>query len=259
MTLLLAAAGLHAHDAMTALDAGMGGYPALLAALFFAGLAGGLTHCAGMCGPFVLTQVAAGLARTPAAKMSEWTRMRGAMLVPYHLGRFTTYGALGGMAAFLVRNVTDIAPLRPIAALLLALAATAFLLQALGRAAPLFPAAVSARGVAILSRRLSALAQPLIARSDRPGARYLLGVVLGFLPCGLLYGALAAAAAAGSAPRGALAMAAFALGTAPALVAVGFAGDFLLKRFGAATRGLAAFLMLVNAATLATLAVRALG
>jgi sulfite exporter TauE/SafE len=259
MTLLLATAAHHAHGAMAAIEAGGGGYPALLGALFLAGLAGGLTHCAGMCGPFVLAQVAADSARTPAAEMSEWTRARGAMLVPYHLGRFTTYGALGGMAAFLVRNVTDIAPLRPIAALLLALAAAAFLLQALGRAARLVPSTVSASGVAFLSRRLSALAQPLIARSGRPGARYLLGVVLGFLPCGLLYGALAAAAAAGSAAAGALAMAAFALGTVPALVAVGFAGDFLLKRFGAATRGLAAFLMLVNAAVLAYLAVRALG
>ena len=35
---------------------------------------------------------------------------------------------------------------------------------------------------------------------------YALGVALGFLPCGLLYGALAAAAAAGAAVSGAFAM-----------------------------------------------------
>jgi sulfite exporter TauE/SafE len=257
MPFLLAAAFDHSHHAMPAIGAGAGAYPALLAALFIAGLAGGVTHCAGMCGPFVLAQVAAGLERTPAGGMSEWTRLRGAALAPYHLGRFTTYAALGAVTAFLVRNLTDIAPLRPIAALLLAVAAAAFLLQALGRGAQLLPSAVSARGVAWLSRRLAVLAEPLIARSHRPGPRYLLGVVLGFLPCGLLYGALAAAATAGSALHGALAMAVFTLGTVPALFAVGFAGEFLLKRARRATRAVAAGLMFVNAGTLAYLAYRA--
>jgi len=252
---MLAAAG-HAHHAMGALPAGGG--LALLAALFVAGLAGGFTHCAGMCGPFVLTQVAAGLARTPASAMSEWTRLRGAALVPYHLGRFTTYSALGAVAAALVRGVGETAELRWLAAGLLGVAALAFLLQGLGRGARLLSPAVSGPGATWLSRRLAALAEPLVARGDRPGARYLLGVVLGFLPCGLLYGALAAAATAGSALAGGLAMASFTLGTVPALLAVGLAGGFLLKRAAAATRAVAAFLMLVNAATLAYLALRAL-
>ena len=106
---------------------------ALYGALFLAGLVGSLTHCAGMCGPFVLTQVSAGLETIPAAKMTEWTRLRGVLLVPYHLGRFTTYVLLGALAAALVRGVAEMAPLRYVAAGLLALAALAFLLQALGR------------------------------------------------------------------------------------------------------------------------------
>lgn len=43
------------HD-LTAL--GAGGTAALLGAMVLAGLAGGATHCAGMCGPFVLAQMA---------------------------------------------------------------------------------------------------------------------------------------------------------------------------------------------------------
>ena len=83
-----------------------------------------------------------------------------------------------------------------------------------------------------LTSGLARLAGPL-SSSHRPAARYALGVVLGFLPCGLLYGALAAAGGTASGRDGALAMAAFALGTVPALMAVGWGGlSILLVRVG---------------------------
>ena len=51
----------------------------------------------------------------------------------------------------------------------------------------------------------------------------------GFLPCGLVYGVLATAIAAGSAARGALVMAAFGLGTLPNLLAAGLAAETLSR------------------------------
>ncbi len=73
-------------------------------------------------------------------------------------------------------------------------------------------------------------ARPLFARPV--GFRgYALGLMLGFLPCGLLYGALAAAAASGDPLTGAFAMIAFALGTVPALLAVGLAGHVAGQRW----------------------------
>jgi sulfite exporter TauE/SafE len=53
-------------------------------------------------------------------------------------------------------------------------------------------------------------------------------------------------------------MLAFTAGTAPALIAVGWAGAFAAKRFARATAAAAPVLMLVNAAILLWLAVRAL-
>lgn len=243
----------HAHY-MMAIDAGGENFVALVGALFIAGFAGSLTHCAPMCGPFVLAQVSANLERTPASRMSEWTRLKGAALIPYHLGRFTTYCMLGAVSASLVRSLAEFASLRWIVAALLGLAAAAFLLQALGRGVRVLPKAVSTYGIGWLSRRLAALAEPLIVRAHNPGARYLLGAVLGFLPCGLLYGALAAAATAGSAAAGALAMGVFTLGTVPALVAVGIAGSTLMKRFGGAVQAAVTVLTLANAAALSYLA-----
>ena len=83
-----------------------------------------------------------------------------------------------------------------------------------------------------------------------------LGLVLGFLPCGLLYGALAAAAASASALGGLFAMAAFALGTIPALLAVGLAGHFAARRWQPAAAKVGAYLMIINSAVLAWFAWR---
>ena len=101
------------------------------------------------------------------------------------------------------------------------------------------------------------LAKPLFV--DPRGWRgYGLGLVLGFLPCGLLYGALAASAATANGFHGFFAMAAFALGTMPALVILGFLGHGVLSRMQAFTRVLAPLLLLCNAAFLLFLAWRAI-
>ena len=57
------------------------------------------------------------------------------------------------------------------------------------------------------------------------------GLMTGLLPCGPLMAAQVSAAASGSALTGALGMAAFALGTAPLMVAFGTAGS-LIPRCG---------------------------
>lgn len=212
-------------------------------ALFLAGLAGGALHCSGMCGPFVLGQVM-GADSEKLRHYGEWHRLRAAALAPYHLGRATTYVALGavsGGATALFASTTGFAWL---SSLLLAAAALLLIAQAagltIGRTTP-------------WSASLSRLAAPL-SRSRGLAGRYGLGVLLGFLPCGLLYGALAAAAGSASMIEGALAMLAFALGTVPALVAVGWGGLLLRRRLREAGRWIAAPILLGNAALMLTLA-----
>jgi sulfite exporter TauE/SafE len=235
------------HD-LTAL--GAHGVAALAAALFLAGLAGSATHCVGMCGPFVLGQVTAGLAARPAL-----SRLSGGALVPYHLGRMTTYVALGAAAGFASGLAVHGAGQRAVLALLLALGAVLMLAQAFGQVAALVPALSLPRGItdAVTRRAAPLLANPAGVRG------YGLGLLLGFLPCGLLYGAVAAAAASGSALGAALGMAAFALGTVPALVGVGLAGAFFGRRFAPALRMVAVPLLLLNATVLGVLALRAAG
>lgn len=200
----------------------------VLTSLFLTGLIGSLSHCAGMCGPFVLSQVAARLERVPVERMSEWRRLSGAALLPYHLGRATTYAGLGAVGALAAGTLAGWSGFRFLAAGLL-LAAALFLL---GMAAPRLKALASggAGGESWWSRSVGRWAKPLFASPT--GLRgWALGAALGFIPCGLLYAALAAAAATADPLAGAFAMLAFAAGTAPVLVAVGAVGHFAVSRW----------------------------
>src|ERR1700761_1222625 len=71
----------------------------LLVGLFTAGAAGSVIHCGPMCGVFVLGQVSERVAQLPAGGLCEWQRVRSGLLLPYHLGRLTTYAGLGALAA----------------------------------------------------------------------------------------------------------------------------------------------------------------
>ncbi len=228
--------------------------PILPATLFLAGLFGGIMHCAAMCGPFVLGQVADGLARVPAARLCEASRLRSGLLLPYHCGRLVTYSVLGGLAGGLAGTL----PAGPVPGLLLLGGAGLFLGMAVCRLAPRFATwrfspHAAPRGLV----KLLGLATGGLDRS-KANAGLLLGLVLGLLPCGMLYAALTVAAGTGSAMGGALAMAAFGLGTVPSLVVVGVAGHAAARHWRRSSVAIAPAVLLVNAMLLAIMAWRAL-
>jgi len=235
------------HD-LTAL--GPGGLAALSGALFLAGLAGGATHCAAMCGPFVVAQVAASAQHTGAGALA---RLSGAALLPYHLGRALGYGMLGALAGGLAGIASLASGLRYGLAALLLLAALLMLAQASARLAALLPRMPQPRLPQALEARLGRL---LGAPTGLRGVA--LGLMLSALPCGLLYAALAAAAASGSALGGAIAMLSFVAGTVPALVGVALLGRFFGRRNGPALRVAAMILFVLNGAVLAAMAIRML-
>jgi sulfite exporter TauE/SafE len=179
-------------------------------AMFSAGLAAGATHCAAMCGPLVLTQVGA----LPAPRCTRARMIAGARM-SFHLGRAATYAALGGLAGGMGRWLLRWGEgTLPAAAIFLTVGAVVMALLL-----------VAPRGAGrweFMPSWITAAAKPLFRDGWRNGV--LLGLLLGLLPCGLVYGALAVAAATGSALSGALAMLAFAAGTAPALMSIGVIG-----------------------------------
>ena len=213
------------------------------ASLFLAGLAGSVVHCVGMCGPFVLGQVMSGLDRSGGG-YGEWRRLAGAALLPYHFGRLTTYTALGALAGGATALFAATSAFGWLSGGLLVVAALLMVVQALG---------LALGGTSPLAGVLARLAAPL-SNATGAGARYGLGVILGFLPCGLLYGALAAAGGTGSVADGAVAMASFAAGTMPALMATGWGGLLVRRRLRERGRWIAAPLLLANALLMLALA-----
>ncbi len=225
---LLSAIG-HCLDGLN----GTGPFPSVLLALFTGGLLGGFIHCSLMCGPFVLMQTAASLDKTKAQDMSELTRLKGALLIPYHLGRMTTYMALGGVMAVLIGGLA--VWWKDIAAFVLALAGLLMILSIFTYRPSLLRGKGWVPGIKnllppVISGLVSFLTQPSTRKGE--GYRtYLLGIILGLLPCGMVYAALLAASSTGIIWQGIAAMGVFALGTVPGLVTTALAGQVVLGRF----------------------------
>ena len=226
----------------------------LLFGLFLAGAAGSVMHCAPMCGAFVLGQVSDRMARLPAGALCERQRITSGFLLPYHMGRLTTYAALGAVVARSASLLGGAAWFGAVSGGLLVLAALLFLAQALRRVLPAaFAASFGLDRAPGFWMRWIRQATRRIPRHSVVG-EYALGATLGFLPCGFLYAALAAAASSSQPAMGAAAMLAFGLGTTPSLIVVGIAGQAAGRRWSRAITAAAPALMALNAMLLLALA-----
>lgn len=183
--------------------------PLALATPFGAFLFGllGSAHCVAMCGG-----IAAALAlRAPDprhALLHSLGRVLGYALAGALVGGAVALGAHGLGQAFDPRPVG--LALRLLTALLfIAVGARLLLARPPWRALERLGARVWQGGLAPLAQR--------VGRAEGPGAALALGVLWGWLPCGMSWTALLAAAVAGGAADGALTMVAFGLGTLPAV------------------------------------------
>jgi sulfite exporter TauE/SafE len=187
----------------------------LLAGLAFGFL--GSLHCIGMCGPIVMA--------LPLGGSSGLKLAAGRAL--YHLGRVSTYAAIGAAA-----GLFGGAMLLPLLQQRLSIIAGAAVL--LSAAAPfVFRKAAGTGLLGPLTSRISARMGPLL-RTRTTGTMFLLGLLNGLLPCGFVYVALAAALVTGGVLQGALFMTGFGLGTVPAILAVSVFPGFLPGRARAA-------------------------
>lgn len=181
---------------------------AWIAALLLA-LAGG-GHCAGMCGGIV-----GALSLAPGGRGRPL-----AFTLAYHAGRASSYVAAGAIVGALGQAGLALKGTLAVQQTLFAFASAALLAAGLYVAgyAP-FVRRVEAAG-SVLWRRVEPWSRSLIPATT-PARAAALGLIWGWLPCGMVYGALLLALGTGSAAGGALTMAAFALGTLPSLLAIG--------------------------------------
>ena len=211
----------------------------LLGAAFVTGLLGS-AHCLGMCGGI------SGLFAVNASAAS--LRRDLPMAITYNVGRVLSYILLGVAVALLGQSLVDTiprvaAPVRLLSGLLIVLVGlqVAFNWRAL---APIEKAGAG------LWRRIAPAAQGLLPVTSAPRALGL-GILWGWLPCGLVYSVLLLAATTANAVTGGLVMLAFGLGTMPAMIATGLSASKLSATMSRHRRGAGLLIVLLGLATLA--------
>lgn len=174
----------------------------------------GSAHCMGMCGGFVISL---GLYST-----NRW-HILGRQL-SYSGGRIVTYSSLGAFAGYFGMRLQQWSWSLGQLVSLLALVAGGFLVfQGLVSVGWLKWPNFRRVPVACLAASMFGTFQ----RGSRLSDSFFLGLLTGFLPCGLLYGLLALAANTRHAAYGSLTMACFGLGTVPALLLTGLGANLL--------------------------------
>jgi sulfite exporter TauE/SafE len=175
-------------------------------------------HCIGMCGGFALCM----------ASGATGARSNLARQFLYSGGRITTYLCLGAAAGWLGLVVTSAGALTAVTAALSIIAGVVMLglgLHHLGWL-PAFTLRFVSKPPAWFTRWMGKA-----TRLSDPVVPYVLGVMTGFLPCGLVAGWLIQAATTRSPLQGLLVMTAMGLGTVPAMVATGMAPSYFTMKW----------------------------
>ncbi len=175
----------------------------------------GSFHCIGMCGPIAVA--------LPISNKSWALKLAGTLL--YNLGRAITYGAMGAVFGVLGEGI-QLGGFQS----WVSIAMGVIMIMSV-----LFP--VLFRNTRLMDRyiygyvdRLKQQLAPMFKNSSL-GSLFIIGLLNGLLPCGLVYVALASAIATGGVASGALFMFLFGLGTLPMLAVVTLVGNVITGRF----------------------------
>jgi len=196
----------------------------------------GSAHCAGMCGGLALAAIG------PAGVSADSGRV--ARQMGYHAGRLVSYagvGAVAGLAGSVVDDAGTLVGVQRIAAVvagsMIALMGVAAVARAMGMRVP-------AAGVPMPMVRVAQRAHAAVLRLPPRYRGIPIGLATPLLPCGWLYAFAAIAAASASVPLGILVMAAFWLGTVPAVVIASNGARAVFARLGRAAPIIAGIAMI---------------
>jgi sulfite exporter TauE/SafE len=211
----------------------------LLATAFVTGLLGS-AHCLGMCGGL------SGLFAVNASVSS--LRSQFPMALAYNTGRVLSYAFLGVLVATLgqaiVARIPDIAaPVRLASGLLIVVVG---LQVAFGWR---FLAPLENAGATVW-KRIAPAAKGLLPVTSLPRALGL-GLLWGWLPCGLVYSVLLLAATTANGVNGGLVMVSFGMGTMPAMIMTGLSASRLSRFMSRKRLGAGLLIVVIGLLTLA--------
>ncbi len=180
-------------------------------------------HCIGMCGSII---------GTLTLSLKEEIRNSKSLLFPfvlnYNLGRIVSY-TIGGLIAGLLHYVLTFPFSAEHGHRMLQLLSAVFIACAGLYIPGWFPqfAYVEKLG-ARFWRKIEPYGRKIIPVQTKPQA-FIFGLLWGWLPCGLVYAALALSATTGNVIKSALTMLSFGLGTLPAVMGLGIMTGLLVK------------------------------
>ena len=195
-----------------------------LVAMFLIGLASGFSHCIGMCGPFVLTYTLKLSENAAVIRPTLWQQFYPHVL--YNSGRLLTYVFLGQLFGLLSQTLSTVAAFKSFQAVLILCAGIFMIFMGLDMSGVI---PKLSRDFLFGTKKLSGMIHSMLNRVNSQNI-FGLGVILGFLPCGILYAAFAKAAATQTIWGGGLTMLAFGLGTFPAMIFTGVAAHLISSR-----------------------------
>lgn len=210
-----------------------------LYAVFLIGLLGGFSHCIGMCGGFVMTYTLKLSQNAVASKPRLWSQIFPHLL--YNSGRVLTYLLLGEVFGILGKTLGSVLAFKSFQGGLMLFAGIIMVLMGLDLAGliPSLP-----KDTFLGANKFKDLVHNLLNRVN-PNNIFGLGIVMGFLPCGLVYAVGAKAAATQSIWLGGLTMLVFGLGTFPAMVLTGITANLISVRLRSTLYRFAAIMVIV--------------
>ncbi|MCS6934913.1 MAG: sulfite exporter TauE/SafE family protein [Chitinophagales bacterium] len=204
-----------------------------ITAAILLGLMGSM-HCLGMCGPIALM--------LPLPGHSPLMKVYGAMM--YNAGRAITYGTLGALFGLLGRGFVLAGYQQALSVAMGILIIAFFVIPASWKnRLSLLPA------VAPVISRIKLLLGAWLQKKSY-GSIWLIGLLNGLLPCGLVYVAIAGAMATGDVWHGAFFMILFGLGTTPAMLAIQLVSGPVINSWRSKFRNAVPMLVSVMAALL---------
>ncbi|MBP9077615.1 MAG: sulfite exporter TauE/SafE family protein [Haliscomenobacter sp.] len=192
----------------------------------------GSVHCVGMCGPIALA--------LPYQGLGKWKAFQ--EVAAYNSGRIATYAVVGALIGFLGKGFL-VAGIQTQLALAIGIALVVVALFSISVETQLLKIPAVRRFHLWVTKTLA-----LWMRKKGAFASFVIGLLNGLIPCGLVYMAVAGAVASGGIASGALFMVFFGLGTVPLMAFTAIAGQSLNLRWRNRLRRFAPVLMLVIAA-----------
>jgi sulfite exporter TauE/SafE len=186
--------------------------------IIFSGLLLGLMgslHCAGMCGPIAIA--------LPLSGNNYFQKVFGGIL--YNLGRTVTYAVIGAVFGLVGQGLEMVGFQQWVA----------IIMGSLMILSVLFPAVfknqynLNKSKFSIITKLKNALKKLFTKRSYK--ALFFIGILNGYLPCGLVYIAVAGAIGTGDVLHGTFFMVLFGLGTLPMLLFISLLGNLASLKF----------------------------